>query len=166
MNEKRSNLLERLWEQSASQHEYCHQIIRAIYALLSRDEVSDAQPQDLERALAELEDLPVEAQEEGFPVPSELAFSHAGRLIRELHGVSPRKYFIYPTPDAEVAIDAPGPTGNSVLILCDSDGGALCLVNTKGKHRRARYESADQLPDGFVFEALTELKRQDILSCD
>lgn len=161
-----SNLMAHLWEQSVSQYECYRLPIRAIYTLLSRYEVSDPQLQDLEKALAELADAPVEAQEEGFPIPSDLALGHAGRLIRELHRVFPRRYFIYPTPDAEVAVDAPGSTGSSVLILCDSDGGALCLVNMKGKHRRARYETADQLPDGFVFEALTELKKPDTLACD
>ena len=51
-------------------------------------------------------------------------------------------------------IDAPGGHGRSVLLLCDSEGGALCLVNMNGAHRRARYSDADLLPDGFVREAL------------
>ena len=48
--------------------------------------------------------------------------------------------------------------GVSVILLCDSNGGALCLVNMNGKHRRARYSSAEILPDGFLREALTELE--------
>ena len=64
----------------------------------------------------------------------------------------------------EVAIDAPGGPGRSVLLLCDSDGGALCLVNANGKHRRARYSDSNLLPDGFIREALAELEQHDDLA--
>ena len=47
-----------------------------------------------------------------------------------------------------------------MLLLCDSDGGALFLVNMKGKHRRARYSTTEALPDGFIREAIAELERQ------
>lgn len=66
---------------------------------------------------------------------------------------------MYPTSDGEMAIDARGGPGRSVLLLCDSDGGALCMANMKGAHRRARYSDTDRLPDGFVKEALDELKQ-------
>ena len=46
-------------------------------------------------------------------------------------------------------------------MLCDSDGGALCLVNVDGAHRRARYSTTQTLPDGFVREALVELEQHD-----
>ena len=49
----------------------------------------------------------------------------------------------------EIAIDAPGGHGRSVLLLCDSEGGTLCLVNMNGNHRRARYDTTNTLPDGF-----------------
>ena len=64
-------------------------------------------------------------------------------------------------PGGEIAIDASDGQGNSVLLLCDSDGGALLLVNMGGEHRRARYSSAHALPDGFIREALVELELQD-----
>ena len=62
-------------------------------------------------------------------------------------------------PDGEIAIDVPGGPGRSVLLLCGSDGGALCSVNMNGAHRRARYSDARGLPDGFVSDALAELER-------
>ena len=118
----------------------------------------------LQATLLDLDDAEQEALEDGFPIPSKLALENARQLVHALYGISGRRYEVYPTPDGEVAIDAPGGTGRSVLVLCDSDGGTLCLVNMNGKHRRARYSDANSLPDGFIREALAELKQQDDLA--
>ena len=99
-----------------------------------------------------------EAAEDGFRPPSGLAVDNARRLLKSLFQAFPRRYEVYPTPDAEVAIDAHGGPGASVIVLCESDGGALCLVNIGDCQRRARYSAADTLPDGFVKEALLELQ--------
>ena len=117
-------------------------------------------PAPLAAALRDLEEALDEAAEEDFPAPQEVAFDNARRLLRAMYAISPRRFEVYPTPDGEIAIDAPDGRGSSVLLLCDSDGGALCLVNMKGRHRRARYSTAEALPDGFVREAMAELERQ------
>lgn len=114
----------------------------------------------LNDALQDLQETNNEATEEGFLPPSDMALNNAGRLLKEMYAISSRRYEIYPTPDSEIAIDAPGGYGRSVILLCDSDGGALCLVNLNGKHRRARYSSIEPLPDGFLREALTELEQK------
>lgn len=111
-------------------------------------------------AARDLEEVIEEAREEGFPVPSDCALKYARTILYAVYELSPRRYEVYPTPDGEVAIDAPGGFGRSVLLLCESDGGALCLVNMNGSHRRARYSDAKMLPDGFVREALAELDRR------
>jgi len=115
-------------------------------------------------ALQDLVEATEEASEENFPPPSEIAVSNARRLIKEMYGISRRRFEVYPTPDGEIAIDAPGGHGRSVLLLCDSEGGALCLVNMNGERRRARYSTTEMLPDGFVREALAELEYQDSLA--
>ncbi len=115
---------------------------------------------DLYAALHDLRQATEEAAEEGFPVPSENALASANRLLREMYRVSRRRFEVYPTQDGEVAIDAPGGYGRSVVLLCNSEGGALCLVNMNGEHRRARYSTTEMLPDGFVREALAELDQQ------
>lgn len=97
-------------------------------------------------------------------MPSKMALGNARRLLQAMHRISGRRFEVYPTPDGEVAIDAPGGAGRSVLLLCDSQGGALFLVNMNGKHRRARYSDSSLLPDGFVREALAELKQNDDLA--
>lgn len=119
---------------------------------------------DLRAALQDLDSVEQEALEEGFPLPSKMALGNARRLLRAMYSISGRRFEVYPTPDGEVAIDAPGETGRSVLLLCDSKGGALFLVNMNGKHRRARYSDSSLLPDGFVREALAELKQHDELA--
>ena len=123
----------------------------------------DHQP-DLHDALYDLDQAKEEAREDGFPVPSGKALENARRLLYAMYRVSPRRFEVYPTPDGEIAIDAPGRPGRSVLLLCDSDGGALCLVNMAGAHRRARYSDTHGLPDGFVREALAEFEQRDTLT--
>ena len=114
-------------------------------------------PPELRDALRDLDDVIAEAGEEQFPAPSGAALANARRLLTAMYRISPRRYEVYPTPDGEIAIDAPGGYGRSVLLLCNSEGGALCLVNMNGAHRRARYLSAESLPNEFVRVNLAEL---------
>lgn len=116
--------------------------------------------QDLEEALEDLRATPDEAKDEGYPQPTDLALTNAGRILRRMYTMLPTRLEVYPTPDGEVAIVAPAPR-RSVMVLCESDGGALCMVNMDGKHRRARYSTADSLPDGFLRDALNELAHRD-----
>lgn len=127
-------------------------------------EIAGGRNTDLRDALNDLDETTAEAQEEEFPTPSDLALANARRLLLAMYKLSPQRFEVYPTPDGEVAIDAPGGRGRSVVLLCDSDGGALCLVNMDGRHRRARYSDTGSLPDGFVREALDELVRRDELA--
>lgn len=122
--------------------------------------VAEHFPVRLADALRDLGEVKDEASEEGFPTPADVACENANRLLKEMCPLSQRRFEVYPMPDGEIAIDASDGQGSSVLLLCDSDGGALCLVNMGGKHRRARYSSAEALPDGFVREALSELEQQ------
>lgn len=123
-----------------------------------------ARPPELRDALRDLNDVTAEAREEGHPIPSDTALANARRLLRAMYKIAPRRFEVYPTPDGEVAVDAPGRRGFSVLLLCASDGGSMCLVNMNGKHRRALYSDSSLLPDGFVREALAELDRRDDLA--
>ena len=113
---------------------------------------------DLYDVISDLDEAQSEAQEEGFPIPSDTALENAHRLLLGMYSIYSRRFEVYPTPDGEIAIDVPSGFGHSVLLLCDSDGGALCMVNMAGAHRRARYSDTNQLPDGFIREALNELQ--------
>lgn len=114
---------------------------------------------ELNDALSDLHEASDEARDEGFPEPSEIALKNAERLLKAVYGISPRRFEVYPTPDGEIAIDAPDGQGRSVILLCDSEGGALCMVNLNGHHRRARHSTTETLPDGFIHEAFGDPKR-------
>jgi len=128
------------------------------------DRIAEAYSSELNEALRDLREARDEAREEGLPQPSDIALENAERLLTEMYGISPRRFEVYPTPDGEIAIDAPDGQGRSVILLCDSEGGALCLVNMNGNHRRARYSTTETLPDGFVHEALQDLELYSNLS--
>ena len=101
-----------------------------------------------------------EAREEGFPIPSQVAMANVERMLSEMHRITPRRFEVYPTPDGEVAIDAATGRGNSVILLCDSEGGASCLANLPSGHQRRSYTSVANLPDDFLREFLAELDRE------
>lgn len=115
--------------------------------------------EELTDALQDLYEATDEAREEGFPIPSSIAKTNAQRLIKEMYDILPGRFEVYPTPYGEIAIDAPSGKGKSVVVFCNSEGGALCMVNMNGEHRRARYSNTNKLPDNFVRDALTELEK-------
>ena len=116
-------------------------------------------PVQLANALHDLDELNDEADEEGIEPPSGSAIANADRLIREIYDILPRQYLVELLPEGIIAITVPGGFRRSVILLCESDSGALCSVNMSGKYRRKRYAHADQLPDRFLSEALSELER-------
>ena len=99
------------------------------------------------------------AAHEDYPEPSALACGHAERLLRAMYQILPCRYEIYPTMDGEIALDAFTGNGRSVIVLCESDGGASCLVNMKGHQRSEHLEDAARLPNRFLRQALAELAR-------
>ena len=110
--------------------------------------VDDGKQGRLRDALSDLDEVVAEALEEGFPRPADDAILSARRLLTQLYTIAPLRFEVYPTADGEIALDLPNERG-SVILLCDSRGGALCLVNVNGVQRRARYSSTTKLPDGF-----------------
>ena len=114
-------------------------------------------PPELAEAQKRLGEVAEDAREENHQFPSELAFQNAQRLLPEIYEISPRYFDIYSMPDGEIAIDAPGGYGRSVVLLCEPGGGALYLVTLGDEHRRARYATTRNLPDGFVREVLAQL---------
>ena len=123
----------------------------------SRPSETDSRFQEL---LDELNEVDKDALEEGFELPSDLAKTNADRLLREMFDILPRQYDIYTTHDREIAISLPNRRGSSVILLCRSNGGALCLVDVPGIPERSRSytpEESGQLPDGFLRMALLRL---------
>ena len=114
---------------------------------------------DLSAALTDLDEVREEAQEKGLTAPSDVAFENAERLLKAMYGILPWRYEVYPMSYGKIAIDAPNGQGASVIALCESDGGAMCLANLASGHRGNHYASAADLPNAFLGEALQELRR-------
>ena len=123
----------------------------------SAEVVASGEDMKLADALADLMRSPDEAREEGLPVPSDKALQNGEHVLREMYSIWPRRFEVYPMQEGEIAIDAPSGKGRSVMVLCDSQGGALCSVNLGSGHRRAHYSDARMLPDGFLREAISDM---------
>ena len=128
--------------------------------IIDRIDFGGTRSPELRDALLDLDNAIAEAKEEDYPIPSDTAIANARRLLIALYAIYPHRFEVYPTQDGEMAIDASGGFGRSVLLLCESGGGALCLVNMNSRHRRARYPNTVSLPDGFIREAFQELARK------
>ena len=112
----------------------------------------------LDAALHELEEIDLEAVEEGFDPSSIIAKENAQKILRELARYTELEPTVYPTEDGEVAIFFQRSRHEcAVLILCDSDGGGACFVTNKSKNKRARYDDIGELPDLFLITALENL---------
>ena len=117
---------------------------------------------DLTEALRDLANVPDEAEEKQAPKPSSATLMNAEILLRRMYRMHPIRYSVYPLYDGEVAIDATRPNGESVIVVCLPDGGAICLVGIGLRQRRARYSDMESLPDGFFRDALLELAESSI----
>lgn len=113
----------------------------------------------LEAALEDLKDCKEEAREKDFPEPTETALRNAEKLLEKMYKRLPRRFEVYPMPNGAIAIQASHPPEIAVSVLCESDGGALCLVSASDDDsRRAWYSKAEVLPDGFLNDALDALR--------
>ena len=136
---------------------YDKRLVKALSQVLSQSRNAQQMDRRLSDALQDLREASEEAEDEGFPTPSQVALRNAQRLLIATFEMLPHRLAVYPTPDGEIAIHAKVRRGSSVLLLCESDGGGLCLVNINGQHRRKRYRTCDDVPDIFLEEALAEL---------
>lgn len=115
---------------------------------------------NLSIALTDLQEAADYAREEGFPIPSNSAIDNAKRLLHDIRKISLLHLEVYPTPDGEIAVHVPNGCGRSILVLCGSDGSALCLANLESGHRRKNYPAADVLPDKFLRQVLAGLESE------
>ena len=114
---------------------------------------------ELSHALDDLDQVLIEAYQENFPIPSQIAKKNAEFLIQESYRVFPSRFEVYPDQDGAIAIDIHNGKGKSVLLLCESTGEMLCLADVDGKSSRKRYSQSEiqELPDSFIEKALEEL---------
>ena len=111
----------------------------------------------LNSVLAELNHIDQEVAEESLPEIIPGTKDHARRILFALatQSIAPT---VYPTEDGEFALYFKSPVATSaVLIVVGNDGQGACFSYVNGKNRRARYDDASELPDGFVREQLRRL---------
>ena len=125
-------------------------------AIEINDALKEKVPASLADALADLRDAREEAAEEEFTAPSDLVLENAERLLRAMHEILPCRYEVYPTPDGEIAIDAPTSPRTAVIAMCEPDGNALCFVHTEQDKRYRRFPIAE-LPNDFLRQGLMRL---------
>lgn len=114
----------------------------------------------LRDALQDLKEVAEEAECKEFSAPSVTAIRNADRLLRIMHDVLPLRYEVYPDPDGEIAIHAVGDRECSILVLCESPGSALCMIDIREMRYRKRYATVDVLPDPLLRAALAALGRR------
>ena len=113
-------------------------------------------PPDLVEALLDLHSVQKVAEENGDLIPEPDALPKVERVLRALYKNAPRPYAVYPMPDGDIAIDAHSPKGTKLVVICDPDGSARCLVYLNEKFDRREYKDPSVIPDSFIMEALSK----------
>ena len=116
-------------------------------------EKTDRTPSDLEYARQELAQVTDDAAEDGLRPPSELAGANAKRLLEAMYRILPRRFVVYPLSDGRIAIQSRRANGRIMVVNCGPDDKSQCFVAIDGVHRRAKYSTAHELPDGFIRKA-------------
>ncbi len=106
-------------------------------------------PPELLDALLDLYDAPRTAEEDGDLAPDHDTLLRAEDILRAMYRTDPRPYSVYPMPDGDIAIDAHSPQGSKVVIICDPNGAARCLVYLNGESDIREYHAPSVIPDSF-----------------
>jgi hypothetical protein len=99
-----------------------------------------------------------EVTDDAEPMPPTPVLDEAKRIVRQLRQHLPPDTDVYPMDGGKIAVELYGDSGHGFLLVCEPGGSALCIVTVKGVSRRARYESSETLPDGFVLEGLEDVR--------
>ena len=113
-----------------------------------------SEPPDLVEALLDLYDAPKVSEEDGDVIPEEQALQKAESVLRAVYRAAPRPYSVYPMSDGDIAIDAHTPHGTKVIVMCDPNGSARCLVHIDGEFTQRNYDDLSIIPDRFIMDAL------------
>ena len=126
----------------------------------SSSKMDTSDPTELVEALLDLYSVRRIAEEEGGTVPEEDAMPRAERVLRAMYQAAQRPYSIYPMPDGDISIDAHGPPGTKVVVVCDPDGGARCHTYISGAIDGREYDDSSVIPDPFIRQALARTQGQ------
>ena len=108
-------------------------------------------------ALAQVDLIDQEAQEEGFPSITDVAKRNAKHVLAKARTsfIEPE---VYPSMDGEIALYFKSPfAAAGLLILIDSQGCADCFWSADGQSEREHYKDAWDLPTDVVWGRLRTL---------
>ena len=102
-----------------------------------------------------------EAQEEGFPIPSNATFKCAAGILSKLPSfyIDPSEVEIYPMPSGEIAVHIcrrQQETKSAILFLCQSST-VRCLTRIKGTSKKEEFPLG-AFPTDFVFSAFGDFR--------
>ena len=109
----------------------------------------------LENAETELASVVDQAMDDGYPVPPQDQIEQAGYLLREMFAMARGDYSVYPTPDAEIAIDLTN-DDISIIVFIHRDGAAGCFVDTDHSQSNAWYRNFKEVLGAFLKDALAK----------
>jgi len=112
---------------------------------------------NLQKLLQKLTEVSYNALANGDDIPSEVAFINAEKLVIGMYAIAPQNYTMSLVSDGYINILARGHYDNVMVVMCASDGDVHCMASINRESRRARYQTARDLPDGFMREALFRL---------
>ena len=105
----------------------------------------------------DLDELMEEVTEKGYKPPPPEVLNEAKRIFRALRGNDPeRRFSISPGPEGDISLDSQIDR-DYVLLVCDPNGGALCLTDICGDQADRTYSTTFELPDIFINEAFRKL---------
>lgn len=105
----------------------------------------------------ELHELIAEAKEKGYKLPPDSVLKEAKRLFYALNGPDPALGFsVSPGAEGDISLDA-SVRRDFVLIICEPDGTALCIVDIGGEQSEKNYPSTNNLPDEYLERSFERL---------
>ena len=112
----------------------------------------------LTASIKQINEVPDHAREEGWPAPNQTQVKQAEALLRRMFDAQPHEYWVYPTPDREIVIDAGEDELRVITTLNDkgriiytyrrTDTGELCAI---------RHDNADTAPNTRMKNILKRL---------
>ena len=116
----------------------------------------------LDAILDDLSDVQSEAQEEGYPLPTQIAIRNAKHLVNVLYDIAPLRYEVYPTICGEIAIDTPNGVSASAVIICASDGSVMYIASSAEGEFSNKCLSVEEIPDSRLRQVLMLLASEQV----
>ena len=120
-------------------------------------EIDQTQDQGIADAIACLDDIASDAHDMGYQVPAVGVVAETRRILQEMHKYRSASYDAYSMSEGRVGIGVDGEFGKSMLVVCEPEGTALCVVTVNRVSRHARYDDSSFLPDDFVKQGLRQV---------